>query len=51
MTTHKAVTNKHCDLSMNVDAAGTIVMGHGLYFKENVVVGQPPSHLCLKVSL
>jgi hypothetical protein len=36
---------------MNIDAAGTAVMGHGLFFKENVVVGQPASFTCLKVVL
>ncbi len=36
---------------MNIDAAGTAVMGHGLFFKENVVVGQPASYTCLKVLL
>ena len=36
---------------MNIDAAGTSVMGHGLFFKENVVVGQPAPFTCLKVML
>ena len=41
--------NKHCDLSISVDSAGTSVMSHGLYFKENVVVGQPQQFKCLNV--
>ena len=50
-TIQKSIENSHCDLSICVDAAGTAVMGHGLYFKENVVVGQPPLFTCLKASL
>ena len=35
----KAITNKHCDISMNIDAAGTAVMGHGLFFKKMLSLG------------
>ncbi len=32
-----------------MDAAGTSVMGHGIYYKENVASGEPLSYNCLKV--
>jgi len=34
-TIHKAIVNKYFDISMNVDAAGTIVMNHGVYYMES----------------
>ncbi len=49
-TIQKAILNRHCDLSMSIDATGTVVLGHGLHYVENVVIGQPAQHECLKVS-
>lgn len=33
-TIHKAIVNKDFDISINVDARGTIVMNHGVYYME-----------------
>jgi hypothetical protein len=36
---------------VNIDAAGTIVMNHGIYYMENLAGGEPLLYKCLKVRL
>ena len=47
-TIHKAIVNKDFDISINVDAAGSIVM-NGVYHMENLAGGEPLLYKCLKV--
>lgn len=47
-TIHKAIVDKDFDISINVDAAGTIVMNHGVYYMENLAGGEPLLYKCLK---
>ena len=51
LTIHKAIINKDFDISINVDGAGTVVMGRGVYYPENLAGGEPLLYKCLKVIL